>query len=269
MNRVFWLGISLFLSFISAHATESFIVFLVDAKHLDYSSARSFFKTVAKHPSDWSKNGDVGHTWIYLQGEIEGQLMAIEGGHSGEFGRVQPKYFDGVMEAIERGEKNPISYLWTTQKDGVFEYDGGYHRPSCAVKIDLNSAQFEHLYRFMQAYCYQEYAIVGNQCASFVAQMAALIDLDLACEVTMKVERDITIQGERFILWTDPYYASLTFATPDMLEISLKRLIKEGRGQCALKWYYQRRQKPFLWHLTQLYHKIYAFPHRFLYYLFL
>ena len=133
---------------------------------------------MAKHPKDWSKNGDVGHAWIYLRGNVNGKLMEIEGGHTGEFGDLQPKYFEGIMDGVEKNIKNPIQYLWTTQEDGIFEYGGGYHSPCCAVRVELTQEQFNRIARFIQTYCYKEYAITGNQCASFVAQIGALIDLD-------------------------------------------------------------------------------------------
>ena len=109
-----------------------FLVVLVNARHLDYTDNRSFFKTLTKHPSDGSKNSDVGHAWICLRGFLNGEYVEIEGGHSGERGVTQSKYFDGIMNYIDYGyanpseaqkkaprfESNPIRYLWETQNDG-------------------------------------------------------------------------------------------------------------------------------------------------------
>src|SRR5262249_3565265 len=89
-----------------------FLVILVDARHLDYTQNRSLLKTLCKHPSDWSKNGDVGHAWIYLQGTFENRVVVLEGGHSGECGYIQAKYFEGVMDYAEAGDDNPVRYLW-------------------------------------------------------------------------------------------------------------------------------------------------------------
>lgn len=79
-------SISLFFLLTAAlvASEDPYIVFLVNARQLDYSSFRSVLRTIAKHPSDWSKNGDVGHAWIYLKGD-----EVIEGGHSGELGLDQ------------------------------------------------------------------------------------------------------------------------------------------------------------------------------------
>ena len=172
---------------------ENFLVIYVDARHLDYTDNVSFFKTVAKHPSDGSKNRDVGHAWIYLQGVVKGNTVFLEGGHSGELGIRQAKYFDGIMNYIDFGyanptdnqlshpryEPNPVKYLWETQHDGFFQWGQGRHRPSWAVKIGLTTEQLEEMIAFVQLYNYHEYSLVENQCCSFVKQVAALVDLEL------------------------------------------------------------------------------------------
>ena len=58
-----------FFSFIACAEEEYFVVFLVNARGLDYTDTLKFLKTVAKHPRDGSKNGDVGHAWVYLKGD--------------------------------------------------------------------------------------------------------------------------------------------------------------------------------------------------------
>src|SRR4051812_46329911 len=84
--------------------TPSFyLVFLVSAHHLDYSCSYRFCRTLAKHPRDGSKNGDVGHAWIYLYGKRGGEEIIVEGGHSGELGLLQPRYLDGVMNYVDYG----------------------------------------------------------------------------------------------------------------------------------------------------------------------
>src|SRR4051794_20263360 len=66
--------------------SDFYLVIFVNARHLDYTDCRSFLYTVAKHPSDRSKTGDVGHAWVYLKGIVHGEKVCIEGGHSGELG---------------------------------------------------------------------------------------------------------------------------------------------------------------------------------------
>ena len=232
-----------------AHQTtwksNSFLVIYTNARHLDYTDNNSFFNTVVKHPSDGSRTRDVGHVWIYLQGEQEDEIVYLYGGHSGERGLYQAKYFDGIMNYIDFGyanpskeqmscpryEANPIKYLWATQKDGYFEWGSGKHSATFAAKIDLTPGQFERILDFVQKYDYVNYALVGNQCSSFAAQVASLAGLDLDCEITIAINKDLYLKGQRIRFWDDPCYSQLTISTPDIIERSLMRAVNEGRAE--------------------------------------
>ena len=253
----FWLGLlAFFLSFSPLPAmneTNYFLVILVNARQLDYTKAHTLFKTMAKHPSDWTKNGDVGHAWIYLRGELNGEAVYVEGGHSGELGRTRPKYFVGVMNYYDCGyvdptpeekmnpryEPNPIKYLWASPKDGFFQEGAGGHSPSFAAKIDLTEEQFLSILTFVDPanYNYKDYAITRNQCSSFATSIAALGGLSLEDKVTMKVERSVRIYGEDIRLWTDQQYSTITFSSPDILEKSLKKAVADGLAEDATFWY--------------------------------
>ena len=125
-----------------------FLIVLVDARHLDYTDGRSLLRTLVKHPSDGSKNSDVGHAWIYLHGIVNDQNIGLEGGHSGELGIYQPRYFEGIMNYLEYGyanptsqqqscprhESNPVKYLWEIQQDGFFQKGSGGHCPTFCSK---------------------------------------------------------------------------------------------------------------------------------------
>jgi hypothetical protein len=259
--------------------SDYFIVFLVDARHLDYTEGGSLLKTIVKHPSDGSKNGDVGHAWIYLQGIIDRQRVFIEGGHSGELGFRQAKYFDGIMNYIEYGyanpseeqkrfpryEPNPIKYLWTTQYDGFFQRGSGGHTPTCAVKVGLTVEQFEKILAFIDPdnYVYGEYALTRNQCTTFVAKIAELIDFPIEYEVSILIPPRLKIGGEIFTLWTDPKYASFTFSSPDIAEHSLILSLNSGSGEDALFWYKSTHRK--CWHQrwAEKWNDFRCFPDRF------
>lgn len=233
--------------------TEFFVVLLVEARHLDYTDNRSLLRTLVKHPSDGSKNGDVGHAWVCLRGVIDGEPIEIEGGHSGERGIMQAKYFEGVMNNIDYGcanplpeqikhpccEPNPIKYLWATQKDGFFQRGRGRHYPTFAAKIDITEDQFWEIISFMDpgSYNYSDYAITRNQCSSFVSQIAAIAGVFIACEVTIPVQQKISLGGNVLTLWNDPCYSSLTFSSPDIVERSLMQAVRQGKAECALDWY--------------------------------
>lgn len=219
----------LFFYFCLLGASEPSLTLFVTARHLDYSGFKELLQTMAKHPSDGSKNGDVGHAWIRLEGEIEGRRICLEGGHSAETGRCQPKYLEGIAERIEKGEPNPIEYLWSAQKDGFFQRGSGGHTPTYAVRRRLTKEQFLSILSYIRPehYDYRNYSLVTSQCASFVANVAEIAGLDLDISVTISIPRYVRYAGKQVELWNDPVYASLTVASPDVLEKSLKRAVKE------------------------------------------
>lgn len=235
--------------------SDRFLVILVDAPHLDYSDCRRLLKSVVKHPRNGCKNGDVGHAWIYLHGEG----LCLEGGHSGELGVVQPKYFDGVMDRIDRGDPNPAKYLWAIQRDGFFQHGTGGHRATYAVKVDITTEQCREILKFIESYPFPEYAIAGNQCSTFVAQVAALAGLELECEVTIPIDQQIRIGKCTYTLWTDPKYSSLTISSPDILEKSLQQAVEEGKVEYFPVRYVPRPKKG----LSNLCISIKRFPGRY------
>lgn len=233
--------------------SDYFLVLLVDARHLDYTSGNKFFKSVAKHPSDGSKNRDVGHAWIYLQGKRNGQTIVIEGGHSGERMEEPARYFDGLVNYNLWGsanptdeefhkpcyEPNPVRYLWTAREDGFFQKGSGGHRPTFAAKVSLTRRQFEQILYFIHPsrYPYHEYALVGRQCSSFVTQVAKIAGLQLASHTIMNISPRMNYGRQQIRLWEDPCYSTIEFATPDVIEKSLIQEVEEGRAEYALKWY--------------------------------
>lgn len=218
----------------------------------------------------------MGHAWIYLQGIQNGQRVFIEGGHSGELGCRQAKYFDGIMNYIDYGyssptpsqmrhpkhEPNPIKYLWEKQKDGFFQLGSGGHIPIFAAKIDLTPEQFEKILHFIQNYPYSEYCITDNQCSTFVVQAASLASFPIQSEVTICIDQTLTLGGETFKLWEDPRYSMLTFASPDAIEASLIRAVYEGRAQDALAWYKKRHQPTFNEKVGQICESVTRLPER-------
>lgn len=194
--------------------SQYYLVMLVEACHLDYSDGKSFLRTMVKHPSDGTKNSDVGHAWILLHGES----YTIEGGHSGELGIDQPRYFEGVMNNIDDGFQNPIQYLWATQGDGFFQRGSGGHKPTFAAKVNLTKEQFDAIKSFIETYGYSSYAITSTQCSSFVSCVGRLAGIDLECDVTISVPRTMRIGREEYSLWNDPKYSFITISSPDILE---------------------------------------------------
>jgi len=216
MNKGFLLLIS--WVFLSA-ASPCFLVIHVDAPHLDYTSGQTLVHSLAK-------KGRFGHAWIYLQGYLDGELVYIEGGHSGELGTKRPTYFHGVMDAFERGESNPIAYLWTSPQDGFFQIGPGKHKATFSLKIEITQSEFLAMYSYIRPsnYSYAEYSLTGKQCCSFVAEVASFAGLQLEHRVTVPVEPRMRFRGTCMRLWEDPAYSTIMFSSVDRLEQSLKQL---------------------------------------------
>lgn len=238
----------------SCHFEETpyYVVFLVAARHLDYTNGSQMLKTVARHPSDGSKNSDVGHAWIFLHGK--GRYL--EGGHTGEFGEQQPRYFEGVMDLVECNDPNPVRYLWAVQNDGCFQRGSGGFTPTFAVKVDLTEEQFENICSFIHSYPFEKYSLTGNQCASFVVQIAAIAGLSLTSKVTVPLEENL----KSCHLWSDPHYSQITLSNPDLLEKSMMEAAIHGKALPVLKWYLRKRQKKCC--LSECVDSIYLFPSR-------
>ena len=202
---------------------EQYIVFLVEARHLNLSSNRSLIRTIAKHPSDGSKNSDVGHAWIYLydNGDI------IEGGHSGETGTCQPRYLEGVHALAEADDPNPIRYLFTEQRDGYFECGSGGHRPTYAARIDLTPDQMNQIKLLLKVYPFHRYSLTDRSCCHLIEQIGYLLNLSLDSSVTIQLEP--FYRSVRF--WTDDCYSTFTFGSPDKLQGELKGLVALGIAQ--------------------------------------
>ena len=201
----------------------------------------------------------MGHAWIYLQGNFNGQLFVLEGGHSGEREDPPARYFDGIMNYNDWGyanptekqalcpryEPNPIKYLWTIREDGFFQKGSGHHCPTFAAKVSLTRQQFESILSFIRPsyYPYRYYSLLSRQCCSFVAQVADLAGLNLNIHTTMKIASSVYYRKAWIRLWQDPCYSAVTFATPDILEKSLIKAVERGEAEYALDWYLKHKKK--------------------------
>ena len=225
----------LLILFTTAHAQQPFLILLVDAPHFNYNDSNSLLATWAKHPATGCKRGHVGHAWIYLAGE----RGIFEGGHSGETGVVNPKYLEGIARRADEGSPNPAAYLWESLDDGFLQIGNGGHRPTYAVAITLNALQYDAIARFVDPRCYPYrcYSLTRRQCVSFVAQVAALAGLELDVDVTVGLPPHLHVGPTTLPLWRDPAYSTLSFASPDRLETSLKRAVAQGLAQPVLQWY--------------------------------
>lgn len=234
--------------------TDYYIVFLVAAAHLDYWDNRALIESLVQYSR---KKDHIGHSWIYLKGIKDGKPFTMEGGQSGQLGETQPRFFKGVSNYIKYGyanpddsqkknprhEPNPIKYLWDELDDGFFQEGNGDFTPSYAVKVDLTKEQFKEIMNFIdpEKYNYKVFSLVGNQCSSFLASLASMAGLAIEHRVTVKLDPLIVFNNREFRLWTDPEYSNLTFSSPDIIEKSLMKAVKEGRAEYALGWYLDKK----------------------------
>jgi hypothetical protein len=217
-----------------------YLVVLVDAKGIDYSSPERFLKTMAKHPRGDKQDRSIGHAWLILAGP----LTWLECGHTGEFGLERPGYRDSVQGAIDRADPNPIATFWTDLKDGRREAGSGGHEPSAAVRFDLTQQQYESIRVFIADYDYSSFSIREKACTAFVTQAATLADVTLGHLVTLDIPMRTRFQGKEVQWWSDPRYSRLTFGSPDVLEKSLKQAVENGIGRDWLKEYRKTMQPP-------------------------
>ncbi len=246
----------------SCTTTSPYLIFLVHAPHLDCTNGQTLFKTMCKHPRDLSKEGDVGHAWIYLSGCLNGQPVVIEGGHSGETGQLQPRYCEGIANYLEAGDPNPIRYLWSPLQDGFFQIGPGRHRPTLAAGMPLTQPQFEAIYTFIQNYAFQEYSLANRQCVTFIIEIARLAGIELDCWINVPFPPSLQLNNTSFPLWQSPCYSNLCLASPDMLEKALYRTIKEGRTVSMLHWYRRTHPQSLSQRLSRICSTLLNFPKR-------
>ncbi|MEC7840480.1 MAG: hypothetical protein VX777_10625 [Chlamydiota bacterium] len=221
--------------------TDYYLIILVDAKHLDYSNSQSFLTTFTKHPTTGNKSCNVGHVWLYLKSPNS----VIEGGHTGEFGVDCPKYVDGIIDLVNKEDRNPVRYLWETLNDGYFQEGSGGHYPTFAAKIDLSEEEYDAIKTFIdpRSYPYKSYSLTKRQCVSLVSQVLALVGVEIETDVTMKINQFAKIGGEKVKLWDNSSYSSITFSSPDIAEKSLISLVDTGKAEYALAWYQKKTKR--------------------------
>lgn len=239
-----------------------FVIILVDARHLDYTDTPSLLRSLVKHPSDGSKNSDVGHSWVYLQGIEDSQVVYVEGGQTAELGISQPRYFEGIMMKHEKGDSNPVEYLWCCQTDGCYQEGSGGHNPTYAAKMDLTKEQYELILAYMQTYVYREYYLTHHQCSSFVYEIAQIAGVDLEHQVVIDIQQNLNIYGQNIRLWEDPIYSQIAISSPDVVERSLVKAVENGKAEYALDWYLERHKVVWGDRWNNMYENVLFFPHR-------
>lgn len=220
------------------HGKEDFfLVVLVDARHLDYSSPEAFF-TSMHYGLFLPQDPTIGHAWIKLCRNVKGKKWSFEGGHTGEFGLTAPKYFDEVVRlGLETDEPDPAQYLFSSLPDGCLQKGSGGHSPTFSAAFPLTEEQFFKVYRLLREYDFKKWSLQEHQCVDFVLSCLATIGVHLSCTQTLNIPPEFVWKERRIRLWKDAQYSTLTLATPDALEKALFHEVLERKALLAMKWY--------------------------------
>ncbi len=214
--------------------TEYALVVLVDARHLDYSSPSSYLTTLSQTPFSHT-----GHAWVLLIGKQDGHPWIFEGGHTGEFGRLAPRYFDELVQLSRCKDPNPAKYLFSPLPDGRLEIGSGDHKPTLAAAFSITKEGFDRIMRLFDpdGYDFSQWGLRGPHCVHFVLSCLACVDVDLSCQKEIDLPSSFTYNGEKIALWTDSAYSRLTTETPELLEEQLIDQVYKGGALVATKWY--------------------------------
>jgi hypothetical protein len=219
--------------------SEYYLVVLVDARHLDYTSPRNYISTLSQGLF-LSQDPNTGHTWVVLAGKEEERPWVFEGGHTGEFGLYAPRYFDEVVRlAWDENHPNPASYLFHPLPDGCLQYGSGGHAPTFAAAFPLTEKGYQRVRRLLteEGYDFSRWGIRGPNCIRFSLACLASVGVELNCQEKFQLPKSFTYKGEEVALWSDPAYSCLCVETPELLEKRLWELVEKGRAIVATKWY--------------------------------
>jgi len=216
---------------------DHFLVVLVDARHLDYSSPAGYLSTLQSLCS--SQEPHTGHAWIILSGKRGGEPWIFEGGHTGEFGRLAPRYFDEMLRLSRNKDPNPAQYLFSPLPDGQLEIGSGGHLPTFAAAFPVTEEGFARIMRLFEAdgYDFSQWGLRGPHCVHFVLSCLACVGIDIFCQEQVQLPASFSFEGERIDLWIDSAYSTLTTQTPELLEQRLVEHVSEGRALVATAWY--------------------------------
>jgi hypothetical protein len=231
--------------------TPHFLVLLVHATGLDYQDQPKLVRSLHKSQM---KGGFLGHAWVMLSGLEGGRREVVEAGLTPE-DLESVQFFRGVLDLARYGyvnptaeqkrnprhEPDPISYLWQDLGNGFLRTgrQGGL-QPTFAAKVDLDAEQYRRIKARLDPKLpsHRRFQVTGQQCSSFVAELARLAGVDLRHQMTLPVPREVEYGGRTVRLWSDSRYSSITFSSPDVIEADLRRLVASGRAVNALSWYH-------------------------------
>ena len=202
-----------------------YLYIMTDASKWDFSKARSILFTIWLRPTS--------HSWIML----ESPGKRLEFGHTGNLGRLMPRYQEGVTKRAQDGDPNPIGYLWQTMPDGQFQTSKSDRPPTFVWKIPITRLKYKRIYEFVNERNYDQFDLRTNNCTDMVSKAAELAGINLIHRIRLTLPPEAEVWGRKQRMWTDPQYQILEFSAPQILETDLRQLVQFGIGSDATEWY--------------------------------
>ena len=198
---------------------------LTEPANWDFSDASSLLFSIWQRPS--------AHSWIIL----ESPGNRLEFGHTGNFGRENPRYHEGVMQRVREGDPNPIAYLWQTMSDGHFQIGKPNRPPTFVWRMPITRRRYQMIDEYVKQRKYNLFGLRTSNCTDFVMETAALAGINLTHRIRLTLPPEAKFWGRTLRVWTDPQYRILEFGTPEVLEMDLRQLAQMGIGSDATAWY--------------------------------
>lgn len=201
---------------------------------LDVSTGKSHLLTRAQggHPS---KRTFTGHSWLIL----ERPDKRVEVGHTPN----RPVLLNGVKSLAEKGDPNPVSYLWQELRIGRRHGHLSGLRPTFVLRLPLTTEQHESIERLLATYDFVRFGLVGHDCSDLVVQAARLAGVEVDYQVDITLPETKLLYGRVYRFWTDEKYRELIIACPDVLEASLRRLAQQNVGEDVTTTYRNRTRR--------------------------
>jgi len=202
-----------------------YLYILTEPANWDFSDVTSFLYSIWQRPS--------AHSWIIL----ESPWNRMEFGHTGNFGREQPRYHEGVMQRVRDGDPDPIAYVWQTMSDGQFQIGRPDRPPTFVWRMPITLRRYQLIYDDVLQRKYDQFGVRTNNCTDMVVETAALAGINLIRRIRLTFPPEVKLWGRTERVWTNPQYRILEFSTPEVLEVDLRQLAQIGIGSDATEWY--------------------------------
>jgi hypothetical protein len=200
------------------------------AANWDYRDTRSFIASFGRR--QW------GHSWLVLESPHDRLEYAL----NGDFGRLRPRYHEGVAQRLRDGDPNPIAYLWETMLDGRREIGRADRTPSFVWRMPITRQRHHVIYEFLMQRRCDRFGIRSDNCTDLVVEAGALAGISLIHRIRIALPQQVRVRGRMLRVWTDPQYRILEFGVPDVLETDLRQLAQLGIGSDATEAYLALRR---------------------------